>query len=499
MQRIATATLVALAAGGMVTLGPGTAFADGHGHGHGRGDGHGHSRGHGHGEGPGASAAGGGSLVGSAFQQNTAQEARQNNHCSDPNPFDQVVSISGGRAEGHCKTKDNSVNHDARVKKGGAEALGGSSATALVQQNTAQQGRQNNNCANPNASGLDLSGGRVEAWCADEDESVNKHTRYKGGGASAYGGSSLGADLFSQNTAQEGRQNNNCANPNEAGLEVTGGSLEAHCRNKDGSFNKHTKTVSGGAEANGGGTVGEISQQNTAQEGRQNINCANPQATEIELVGGRVDASCENEDKSFNHKTFTKGEGARANGGSAGVTELASLNQQNVAQEGRQNINCANPNEVEAELIGGRDSTRCWHKDKSFNHKTVTKGGGAEANGGYGVADVGQQNIAQEGRQNSNCGNANGLDLEVSGGRRDVECGAVDASTNVRTKEIGGGAEADGGGGAVNLFQQNVAQEGRQNNNCGNPNNLALTVSGGRSSTQCLAVDRSVNIDSVYR
>ncbi|MEU6083645.1 hypothetical protein [Streptomyces sp. NPDC047108] len=493
MQRIATATLVALAAGGMVTLGPATAYADGYGQGHGR------SHGHGHGDGPGATAEGG-SGPGGLFQQNTAQEARQNNRCSSPNPGGQPLILDGGRAEGHCKTKDDSVNHDARVKKGGAEAFGGSATATLVQQNTAQQGRQNNHCANPNGVGVTVTGGRTEAWCADEDESVNKHTRFYGKGARVNGGSSLAATLNDQNTAQEGRQNTNCANPNSSPIEVVGGTLEARCRNKDGSFNKHTKTVSGGAEANAGSGIGRVFQQSVAQEGRQNINCANPQGGELGLAGGRAEARCQNEDESFNHKTFTKGEGAKANGGSTGAATGEALFQQNVAQEGRQNINCANPNGVEAGLSGGRATARCWQKDKSFNHKTVTKGGGAEASGGYGgVATVLDQNVAQEGRQNSNCGNPNGLGLELTGGRLDAECGAVDASTNVRTKEIGGGAKAEGGSGAVGLFQQNVAQEGRQNNNCGNPNNLALTVSGGRSSTQCLAVDRSVNIDSVYR
>ncbi|MFG2191071.1 hypothetical protein [Streptomyces sp. NPDC048639] len=49
------------------------------------------------------------------------------------------------------------------------------------------------------------------------------------------------------------------------------------------------------------------------------------------------------------------------------------------------------------------------------------------------------------------------------------------------------------------MFQQNTAQEGRQSNNCGNPNNLAFTLSGGRATAQCTATDESRNIDSDYR
>ncbi|MFG2191761.1 hypothetical protein [Streptomyces sp. NPDC048639] len=476
--------MVVLTAGSMVTLGPGIALADGYGHGPGRG------------QAKGATATGGSALVEDAFQQNTAQEARQNNNCADLNPTPGGVNLTGGRADARCATDDESFNHKAWVQGGGAEANGGSSSEGtLVQQNTAQQGRQNNNCANPNAVFFGVTGGRLEVQCADKDKSVNKHTWYKGGGAAANGGSGA-ATAFQQNTAQEGRQNNNCANGNNEVVDLDGGRLDARCRNKDGSINKDSGFKGGGAEANGGSSESALVQQNLAQEGRQNINCATPNTTEVSLSGHRAEAHCGNKDDSFNRKAVVKGGGAEANGGSA-PTEVF---QQNVAQEGRQNINCANPNGFEVEATGSRDRAHCWHKDKSFNHKTFVKGGGAEANGGSGALDdFGQQNVAQEGRQNSNCANPNGGEVELAGSRRDVKCGAVDKSTNVRTKEIGGGAEADGGSGELGLFQQNVAQEGRQNNNCGNPNNLDVVASGSRTSAQCLAVDESISIDSVYR
>jgi len=198
--------------------------------------------------------------------------------------------------------------------------------------------------------------------------------------------------------------------------------------------------------------------------------------------------------RSFDHGGFVKGDGAEANGGSAAGT----LSQQNIAQESRQNSNCANPNEVTF-VVSGRVEGRCFEKDASFNKHARFKGGGAEANGGSAVADAFQQNIAQEGRQNNNCANPNGSSLEATGGRAEVDCVTVDRSDNVHTTEIGRGAEADGGSSAVDLFQQNVAQEGRQNNNCGNPNNVTVTASGSRSRTQCLAFDDSKNIGSLYR
>ncbi|MEV6319373.1 hypothetical protein [Streptomyces sp. NPDC051776] len=43
------------------------------------------------------------------------------------------------------------------------------------------------------------------------------------------------------------------------------------------------------------------------------------------------------------------------------------------------------------------------------------------------------------------------------------------------------------------------AQEGRQNNNCTNPNNLTLTTTNNRAQATCVAVDRSTNIATINR
>ncbi|MFE1753173.1 hypothetical protein ACFW88_21970 [Streptomyces anandii] len=64
------------------------------------------------------------------------------------------------------------------------------------------------------------------------------------------------------------------------------------------------------------------------------------------------------------------------------------------------------------------------------------------------------------------------------------------------TVDIGHGARAAGGSSEAALFQQNTAQEGRQNNSCGNSNDLTLSASGSRVQDQCVAVDRSTNIGS---
>ncbi|MFG2193773.1 hypothetical protein [Streptomyces sp. NPDC048639] len=534
VQRTATAAMVVLAVSGLVSLGAGSAFADD----------------------PQATAGGGSTTSGDLFQQNVAQDGRQNNNCSNING-DEPVNVTGGRLTGRCVTGDGSVNKFADVHNGPADAAGGGGTTRLPQQNIAQRGRQNNNCLNANTLSLELSGGRLDGRCADQDLSRNEHTHVKGGGATANGGTGTNFDV--QQVAQEGRQNNNCASPNytfidpftgsridgrcgnkdgsvskrtwdesggaeanggEAGgsesqsiaqdgrqnnncassngidVELTGGRLEGRCGNKDTSVAKRTWNKGGGAEANGGSTA--VEQQNVAQEGRQNNNCANPNDTfDIVVTGGRAGGVCGNQDSSVAEHTWNKGGGASANGGSD--TGAPSLEQQNIAQEGRQNNNCSNPNDTSIGVTGGRAEGRCWHKDASFSKHTLTKGGGAEANGGSGVDSVEQQNVAQAGRQNNNCANSNEGELTLTGGRVETKCGTVDRSASVKTAEIGGGAEADGGSSTADLFQQNTAQEGRQSNSCGNPNNLELTVSGGRATAQCQAVDTSRNIGSVYR
>ncbi|MFG2194885.1 hypothetical protein [Streptomyces sp. NPDC048639] len=546
VQRVATAALVVLAVSGMASLGAGTAFADG----------------------PTATATGGSSTAADAFQQNTAQSSRQNNNCVHANNNEETITLSGGRLKGRCVTADGSLSKFSQVRSGGADAAGGSGLTTLAQQNTAQRGRQNNNCAHLNESGFSLNGGRVEGRCTDRNTSLSDHTLVHGGGAEANGGSGTGAftvDVNEQNTAQEGRQNNNCVNQNNAfDTTLSGARTEGQCENDDASRSKYTQHTSGGAAANGGGVNNEgftiMNQQNTAQEGRQNTNCASLGGSTFELTGGRTDDRCRNRDTSLSDHALTSSGGANANGGSG-----SAMNQQNTAQEGRQNANCGNPNGTgDIILTGGRSGTACRNTDGSRSLRTLAEGSGANANGGSsdifvtqqntaqagrqntncgnlnasgniavtggavgtecssgdssfsraavvrsGGADanggsttgssVAQQNTAQEGRQNTNCGNLNLVQEELSGARRDISCDAADRSSNVGTAEIGGGAEADGGSSAASLVQQNTAQEGRQNNSCANLNNLALTASGARDTSQCQAADHSTNISSVYR
>ncbi|MEV6315480.1 hypothetical protein [Streptomyces sp. NPDC051776] len=519
-------------------------------------------------KGGGARAEGGSSTSGDVNQQNVAQEGRQNNNCNSPNE-NTDISLTGGRVEGRCGQQDLSFSKHTHIKGGGARVEGGSSTGGTVrQQNTAQEGRQNNNCNTDNDASITVSGGRYTVRCGNKDHSLSKHTHIKGGGARVEGGSSTGGEVEQQDVAQEGRQNNNCANPNEAGITVTGGRETSRCGNKDHSFSKQTRIEGGGARVEGGSSTGEdVEQQNVAQEGRQNNNCANPNFPLTTLGPGRETSRCGNKDASFSKHTHIKGGGARVEGGSSTTTDVI---QRNIAQEGRQNNNCHNSNEGNSgtfTVTGGRAEGRCGNKDASFSKHTHIKGGGARAEGGSSIGgDLVAQNIAQEGRQNNNCNSRNNdADITVTGGRVEARCGnkdfslnqktfikgggaraeggsstggtvfqqntaqqggqdntcnnsnlpdetidlsssrstvgckTVDGSANLYTADIGGGATAEGGSSAMDLFQQNTAQEGRQSNSCANPNNLTLTTTNSRTQTKCAAIDRSTNIRSVYR
>ncbi|MEV6314070.1 hypothetical protein [Streptomyces sp. NPDC051776] len=566
-HKIATATMLVLTVSGWGVAGTGTAYAEtGPGH---EGKAKAAGKGFAHGGRAKARAQGGSATVGGElFQQNVAQSARQNNNCNNTNAEDETISLTDSRATGRCVTADGSLTAFSRVHNGPADAEGGSATASLVQQNTAQRGRQNNNCNNANSADIS-NAGRLEGRCTDQDLSITEHAHIKSGGARVDGGSTTGGDVIQQNTAQEGRQNNNCNNLNDVSLlDVEEGSrVGLGCGNKDHSFSKHTHIKSGGARAEGGSTTGaDVISHNTAQEGRQNNNCNNTtdfDNLEVE-VGSRERAGCGNRDHSFSKNTHIKGSGARVEGGS---TTGADVNQQNTAQEGRQNNNCNNLNIADIDPTdGGRVRVQCGNKDHSFSKNTHIKSGGAHTQGGSNAASVEQQNTAQEGRQNNNCNNLNGDDteLDVTGGQLvarcenkdhsfnkhthiksggaqtqggfstggdafqqnvaqegrqnntcnnfnntpvDVEegarskssCKTVDHSTNLHITDIGGGAKTTGGAASADLFQQNTAQEGRQNNNCNNTNNLELTLTGSRTQNRCSAIDRSTNIATINR
>ncbi|MFI5676559.1 hypothetical protein [Streptomyces cellulosae] len=434
----------------------------------------------------------GGSTESTLEQQNVAQRGRQNNACDDTIDLD--LDLDDGDTTSECVNKDRSHNEETLVKSGGAHAEGGDATDSLYQQNIAQEGRQNNACADGVDADFDVSGGGEASRCGNDDVSKNKHVLVKGGGARAEGGGNPGFTQ-QQNVAQEGRQNNACAAGTYWNPDVTDSDADSGCNNKDASRNKEVLIKSGGASAEGGsGDGSDFWQQNIAQEGRQNNACANLNQPEDspDLTDSEADLSCGNKDWSRNKKVLDKRGGAHVEGGSG----LGEVNQQNIAQEGRQNNACTNLNMPEITLTDSTVESHCTAADGSKNVRTKEIGGGADVEGGDATADLFQQNIAQDGRQNNACDNHNDLDATLDDGRQATDCLTVDRSVNKDTKSVSGGATVEGGDATADLFQQNIAQEGRQNNACGNSNELTLTGTGGRTDAQCVAVDRSVNIGS---
>ncbi|MEV6319094.1 hypothetical protein [Streptomyces sp. NPDC051776] len=454
----------------------------------------------------GAETAGGSTMF---FQQNAGQEGRQNVHCANPNGTPSLTGLGGSGIDSGCINQDLSRNRSDLTRGSGARAFGGDSpgtgaGNLLFQQQIAQEGRQNLNCTNVHDGQppFALGASQVASRCANKDASHNKETAYLSRGADAVGGSGVGI-TSQQNTAQEGRQNLSCTNPNSAGpVLLTGSRVDSRCKNQDVSTNGRAVFRGDGAHAEGGSGTDQVQQQNTAQEGRQNLNCSNPSDVSFALTGSRIASACANQDASRNKHTVATGRGARAFGGSAG----AFMAQQNNAQEGRQNTACAGANGPDISRVfvlnGSTIQTHCSTADHSRKGHAVFHGGGARAlggNGGSATASVFQQNTAQEGWQNLNCANPNATSFSLTASTARTKCATVDRSVTVGTVELSGGSRAVGGNSVATLEQQNIAQDGRQHNNCANPNSSPLAASGARTTNTCVAVDTSHNIGTVTR
>ncbi|WP_181802221.1 hypothetical protein [Streptomyces shenzhenensis] len=463
MRRIAAATVVAMAMGSITSAVGGVALADG----------------------PTGATATGGSTLGDLNQQNTAQDGRQNSACDQ-------VDLEGplpapGRLTGRCVNGDGSFNAFSRVKHRGATAAGGSGTTDLYQRNVAQQGRQNNACDLAIATTVTLIGGRTDSECADRDASRNREVLFSSGGARAEGGT--GAAL-QQDIAQEGRQNNTCTIETGSDFSLIDSRMTDRCDNSDASHNKRVKVRGGGAEAEGGN--GAVSQADVAQEGRQNNTCTTAFRFLPEVSSGREESGCANTDLSRNKNALVKGGGADVDGGNGAVSQadVAQEGRQNNAC-----ANTVFPNLPL--LTNGRLDSQCAHTDLSRNKDVLVKGGGARIDGGDSEAlDLTQQNFAQEGRQNNACDNVDRDSFTLTDSSVRDHCKTVDRSKNLRTREIGGGARIKGGSATGSVAQQNIAQEGRQNNACADHVNFNANVTGGRAGTDCVTVDRSVNVDT---
>ncbi|MFE1770674.1 hypothetical protein [Streptomyces sp. NPDC059008] len=212
-------------------------------------------------------------------------------------------------------------------------------------------------------------------------------------------------------------------------------------------------------------------QEQTDQAGKQNLSCGNSaRLLRVNLVETvHQGKPCVDIDGHTRHHT-THHRGAHA----VGATTLGP--QTNIAQRGKQNLACGNSADLITVNVAGtlNQKTTCVAVDRGHHH------GGSHGHGHGGHAHRGnasalggtaigpEVNAAQTGKQNVYCGNsADTLTVNVLGTiRKHTNCIAVDHSHG-HGPEHRGRALADGG--QVVGPETNTAQNGRQNQTCGNP------------------------------
>jgi hypothetical protein len=253
---------------------------------------------------------------------------------------------------------------------------------------------------------------------------------------SAVGGSAF-ADVLSaplngqKNTDQDGEQNLNCGN--SARLVrvnlVETVNRERVCVDTDGRTRRYSGPP-GGARTEGGVTLGP--QVNTAQTGRQNLNCGNSadQVTVNALGTMNQETTCVAMDRhhaSGRDRGHGRGEhvgGARTEGG------VTLGPQVNTAQTGRQNLNCGNSaDQVTVNVLGTiRRHTTCIAADQSRRSgPAATRRGQASTDTDLVVGS--ETNTAQNGRQNQTCGSlGTAIDLPLGRTERRTECTVEDNS-----------------------------------------------------------------------
>ncbi|WP_019887351.1 hypothetical protein [Streptomyces purpureus] len=231
--------------------------------------------------------------------------------------------------------------------------------------------------------------------------------------------------------------------------------------------------------------------ENTDQQGEQNLNCGNS-ARLLRVNVAETDDKVKKCVDTDGHTRRHSGNGARA----IGDTTLGP--QLNTAQAGKQNLNCGNSADVITVNVLGtinRETTCVAVDDDRDGHKG--HGGGQAYTGNartLGGTSLGQQvNTAQVGKQNLNCGNASDtLTVNVLGTvRKRTTCIAADHSHDGSASAHRGKASADAG--QVAGTETNTAQNGRQNQTCGNPGGgIDVPLGQIKRHTQCTVDDGSL-------
>jgi hypothetical protein len=227
--------------------------------------------------------------------------------------------------------------------------------------------------------------------------------------------------------------------------------------------------------------------ENTDQIGEQNLACGNSARLVRLNVGQRV----HREQVCVDDGDHTRRDSAHAGGAqTVGGTTLGP--QINTAQRGKQNLACGNSADTLTVNVAGTMSwdTTCTAAD--YDGQNGSSGddytGGARALGGTTVGP--QVNTAQTGRQNLYCGNsADTLTVNVVGTiRRHTTCTAADHTAHVPGDAHRGRASADAG--QVIGPEINTAQNGRQNQTCGNPGaGIDIPLGQSERQTRCTVHD----------
>ncbi|MFB7370568.1 hypothetical protein ACFC0D_12100 [Streptomyces sp. NPDC056222] len=247
-------------------------------------------------------------------------------------------------------------------------------------------------------------------------------------------GGSASADVLSgtplsgrENTDQDGEQNLDCGNSVKLiRLNVADTvNYDEVCVDNDGHTRRYSSNPDG-ARVTGDTAIGP--QVNTAQTGKQNLNCGNSTDVITVNVLGTInrDTTCIAVDRSHEGIGHGHGGGGSHTGGSEALGGTAVGQQVNTAQTGKQNLYCGNSADTLTVNVVGtiRKRTTCVAADHSDQHgQTYSHRGRTTADGGQAVGFT--NNTSQNGRQNQTCGDpGRGIDLPLGETKRDTVCKA---------------------------------------------------------------------------
>ncbi|GAB2768468.1 hypothetical protein [Streptomyces bullii] len=230
-------------------------------------------------------------------------------------------------------------------------------------------------------------------------------------------------------------------------------------------------------------------EENTDQYGEQNLSCGNS----ARLVRLNIARTVHRKQLCVDDDGHTRNHNAHVRGAqTVGATTLGP--QTNTAQAGKQNLACGNSADLVTVNVAG---TMAWDTTcTTTDHGAQQPRSGGSANYSEGARSVGgtsvgpQVNTAQVGQQNLYCGNSSDtLTVNLLGAiSKHTTCTAADYSRSGPGEAHRGQASADAG--RVVGLETNTAQNGRQNQTCGNPGTgLEIPLGSAERQTRCTVHD----------